>query len=235
MKSRYRPLLKRIEDTKIKRQWLFVVGAILFIQIISFDNASALSLKQSSMNIGKMNINSSKITNLIKEKENVIKKRSESIKIAEEKYEKEIESLKEIRDTKESIKEEIIKIKKEIEEKKDLFVNPVKYASDAAGNAYALGNCTWYVKQKRPDIGNFWGNANNWINSAKAQGFATGTKAKVGAIGVSFEGWAGHVVYVEKIGKGVVHISEMNYAGQFNSVNKRTVPESDFQYVYAMI
>lgn len=106
------------------------------------------------------------------------------------------------------------------------------YAGDAAGNAYAAGNCTWYVKSRRPDIGNFWGNANAWYGSAQAAGFKTGSMGKTGAIGVSFEGWAGHVVYVESWnGDGTVSISEMNYGGLY-VMNYRTVPESSFVYIY---
>lgn len=170
----------------------------------------------------------------ILDREETIKKKAEEVKKVDEDYQKHASEMSEVEQKKMDIQNAIKEIQQKIDEARDLFVNVTKYAPDAAGNAYALGNCTWYVKQKRPDIGNFWGNANQWISSAKAQGFETGSKAKVGAIGVTQEGGMGHVVYVEKIGKGVVRISEMNYNGLYN-MNTRTVPESSFQYIYAMI
>lgn len=118
----------------------------------------------------------------------------------------------------------------------DLWVKPVKYSSTSGGNAYAPGNCTWYVKQMRPDIGSFWGNANAWIGSAQADGFRTGSKPKIHAIGVTQEGWAGHVVFVERVSLdgSTVTISEMNYMGLYNK-NTRTVPASSFQYIYEKV
>lgn len=115
----------------------------------------------------------------------------------------------------------------------DMFVRPVKYSASSAGNSYALGNCTWYVKQMRPDLGNFYGNAGNWIGSANSDGFATGSKPKVHAVGVTTAGWAGHVVYVERVSLdgSTVSISEMNYGGLYQ-MNWRTVPASEFRYIY---
>lgn len=96
-------------------------------------------------------------------------------------------------------------------------------------NGYAPGNCTWYVKNKRPDIGGYWGNAGyNWISAAQSAGYATGSKPAAGAIGVQ----PGHVVYVESVNAdGSANISEMNY-GALYRMNYRTVPAGTFQYIY---
>ena len=100
------------------------------------------------------------------------------------------------------------------------------------GNAYGYGYCTWYVKNKRPDIGSYWGDAKNWYSSAQAAGFDTGHEARPGAIGVSFEGSAGHVVYIESVSGSTVHLSEMNGAAGWNVVGERDAPESEFVYIY---
>ena len=99
----------------------------------------------------------------------------------------------------------------------------------SVGNRYAWGNCTWYVYNRKPNIGSFWGNASQWLGSAQASGFATGSTPVAGSIGVQ----ANHVVYVESVNGGMVSISEMNYAGGVGVVNYRTVPASTFYYIYA--
>ncbi len=98
-----------------------------------------------------------------------------------------------------------------------------------SGNRYAWGNCTWYVFNRKPNIGSFWGNANQWIGSAQAAGFSTGSAPVAGAIGAQ----GNHVVYVESVSGGMVNISEMNYAGGLGVLHYRTVPASDFYYIYA--
>lgn len=101
----------------------------------------------------------------------------------------------------------------------------------STANTYTYGQCTWYVKNRRPDIGGFWGNANQWIGSAQASGYSTGSVPVVGAIGVDYSGYYGHVVYVESVNGDSVTVSEMNYAG-VGVVNTRTVPAGTFTYIY---
>lgn len=96
------------------------------------------------------------------------------------------------------------------------------------GNRYAWGYCTWYVYNRRPDIGSNWGNAANWVGSARASGYATGYAPAAGAIGAQ----GNHVVYVESVSGSSVNISEMNYAGGIGQVHYRTVPASEFVYIY---
>lgn len=104
-----------------------------------------------------------------------------------------------------------------------------RIASSSAGNSYAWGNCTWYVYNRKPNIGSFWGNANQWTGSAQASGFATGSTPVAGAIGVA----GNHVVYVESVSGGMVSISEMNYAGGVGVAHYRTVSAGEFYYIYA--
>ena len=113
-------------------------------------------------------------------------------------------------------------------------VQPVHYAHApgvVAGNSYAYGTCTWYVKNRVPAWPNAMGNANQWVYSAQANGIATGGTPAVGAIAA--ENGIMHVAYVEWVSpdKQTVKISEMNYAGSTN-VHYRTVPASTFTYIY---
>jgi len=107
---------------------------------------------------------------------------------------------------------------------------PVAYqAGSSAGNTYYDGYCTWYAKDRRPDLPNRLGNGGEWAASAAAQGYKTGSAPKTGAVAEQ----AGHVAYVEKVHKnGTVTVSEMNYTGH-GQVSKRTVPASTFRsYIY---
>lgn len=101
-----------------------------------------------------------------------------------------------------------------------------------AGNDYVPGQCVWYAKNRRPDLPNSMGNANQWIASAQGHGIPTGSEPMEGAIGVSFDYYLGHVVYVESVNPdGSVNISEMNYEGPF-IISYRTASASEFQYIY---
>ncbi|MEO7904458.1 MAG: CHAP domain-containing protein [Candidatus Saccharimonadales bacterium] len=108
----------------------------------------------------------------------------------------------------------------------------ISYGGSNAGNTYAWGYCTWYVKNKRPDMPNRLGNGGQWAASAAAMGYATGSHPKAGAVAEQ----PGHVAYVENVFKKgnvtYVTISEMNYGGGIGQVNTRTVPASNFTYIY---
>lgn len=97
-----------------------------------------------------------------------------------------------------------------------------------AGNTYTWGQCTWYVKNKRPDLPNMLGNGGQWSASASARGYATGSTPRVGAVAEQ----PGHVAYVEAVNGSMVTVSEMNYAGGIGQVHTRTVPASTFYYIY---
>ncbi len=88
------------------------------------------------------------------------------------------------------------------------------------GHKFPYGYCTWYVAQKRYIP--WGGNAGTWLYHAKARGYKTGKTPKKGAIMVSSESWWGHVAIVEKVGKGTITVSEMNYKG-WAKVSRRTI------------
>lgn len=88
------------------------------------------------------------------------------------------------------------------------------------GHKFPYGYCTWYVAQRR--YVPWSGNAGTWLYKAKAMGYKTGKEPKVGAILVTSESWWGHVAIVEKVGKGTITVSEMNYKGWAKS-STRTI------------
>lgn len=104
--------------------------------------------------------------------------------------------------------------------------------SPGGPNAYAYGWCTWWVKEKRPDIGGYWGNAVSWLGSASAAGYSTGSVPVPGSIAYTPEGPYGHVAYVESVNGNTVTISEMGYGYTSGRLNYRTVHASSFTYIY---
>ena len=97
-----------------------------------------------------------------------------------------------------------------------------------AGNLYAPGNCTWYVKNRRADLPNNLGNANTWAARAAAYGYTVNNVPAAGAVGQQ----GGHVVYIESVNDdGTVNVSDMNWAGLY-VVTYRTVPAWNFTYIH---
>lgn len=102
-------------------------------------------------------------------------------------------------------------------------------AGSTSGNTYYQGYCTWYAKEKRPDLPNMLGNGGQWTANAAAQGYKTGNTARAGAIAET----PGHVMYVEKVyGDGTMQISEMNGSAGFGNVGTRRVSTSGHSYIY---
>lgn len=102
-------------------------------------------------------------------------------------------------------------------------------APAATSNTYVKGQCTWHVKNKRPDLPNRLGNGGQWVKNAAARGLSTGKTPRVGAVAEQ----PGHVAYVEAVNSnGTVKISEMNYNGGVGVVHERTVSASKFTYIY---
>ncbi|MCA9346465.1 LysM peptidoglycan-binding domain-containing protein [Candidatus Saccharibacteria bacterium] len=98
----------------------------------------------------------------------------------------------------------------------------------STGNGYTYGYCTWYVKNRRPDLPNNLGNALTWVSRASSQGIPTGSQPVAGAVGQH----GNHVVYVESVNDdGTVTVSEMNHVG-WNIVSTRTVSADYFSYIY---
>lgn len=97
-----------------------------------------------------------------------------------------------------------------------------------AGNTYSYGYCTWYVKNRRPDLPNNLGNADTWTIRAANQGIPTGSSPRAGAVGQK----GMHVVYVESVnGDGSMNISEMNYQG-WNVQSSRTTSSAGWNFIY---
>ena len=99
------------------------------------------------------------------------------------------------------------------------------------GNGYAYGYCTWYVASRR-SVPPYWGDAVNWYYNAQASGFRVGSTPVVGAIAWTPAGYYGHVAIVDGVSGGMVTISEMNGPAGWGRVDTRTVPASDFRYIY---
>ena len=83
-----------------------------------------------------------------------------------------------------------------------------------ASNTYPYGQCTYYAKMMRPDIGNHWGDAKYWATSARRAGFAVSSWPQVGdvaAFGAYVQGDSryGHVGIVRKVSGSWFVISSM--------------------------
>jgi surface antigen len=86
------------------------------------------------------------------------------------------------------------------------------------GNPYPLGVCTWYAKEKRPDLPSFsfpYALALNWPEAAELCGFRVDRQPAPGAVIVYPPGangaWSGgHVGYVEEVGADYLLTSECN-------------------------
>jgi len=92
------------------------------------------------------------------------------------------------------------------------------------GNAYAWGNCTWYVYNREYQLGHpidsYLGNGGQWGDNAKAKGYKTSNTPHAGDM-VSFSPGTqgssaiyGHVAFVEFVNPdGSYLVSEMNVVG----------------------
>ena len=99
-----------------------------------------------------------------------------------------------------------------------------KVSAASTPNTYPVGQCTWGVKSLAPWAGNNWGNAKNWIASARAAGHSVGTTPVAGAIAVwpNDGGGYGHVAYVTSAsGANSIQVMESNYAGNMSIGNYR--------------
>lgn len=107
----------------------------------------------------------------------------------------------------------------------------------SANNTYPVGQCTWGVKELAPWVGNYWGNAGQWLGSARSAGYTTGTTPQVGAVAVWTNSYYGHVALVTAVhSNGTIEVLETNmdgsgtqpianYRGAFN-------PSSIAGYIY---
>lgn len=111
-----------------------------------------------------------------------------------------------------------------------------------SGNAYELGNCTWYVYNRFAQIGigiyPYLGNANQWVESGQAQGYEISTTPKPGSAVVFMNGVAGaspiygHVAFCEYVNSdGSFLISEMNFGGLYVTTWRTLTPQSGIYFV----
>lgn len=113
--------------------------------------------------------------------------------------------------------------------------NNAKY--DAS--SYPVGECTWGVKSQVSWVGPYWGNANQWVASARAEGFSVGTTPQVGAVAVWVGGVYGHVALVTAVESSTnIQVSESNYMGRRYIGNHRgwfnptATSEGTVYYIY---
>ncbi|UXS36763.1 LysM peptidoglycan-binding domain-containing protein [Staphylococcus delphini] len=107
-------------------------------------------------------------------------------------------------------------------------------------NLYYWGQCTWYVFNKRKEMGmpisTYWWNANAWDDNAARDGYLINHQPAVGAILQSDLGYYGHVSYVERINPdGSILVSEMNFTAAPGILTYRTVAASrvsSFKYIH---
>ncbi|ORI00193.1 mannosyl-glycoprotein endo-beta-N-acetylglucosamidase [Mammaliicoccus sciuri] len=113
------------------------------------------------------------------------------------------------------------------------------------GQSYPWGQCTWYVHQRRKEIGKpvplTWGNGGDWGDNAMLQGWKVGSKPKAGA-GASIKPGNfgapppyGHIMFVEKVKKdGGIIVSEANVKGE-GIISTREFTKADterMQFIY---
>ena len=106
-------------------------------------------------------------------------------------------------------------------------------------SSYPVGECTWGVKSQLSWVGPYWGNANQWGASARAEGFSVGTTPQVGAVAVWVGGAYGHVALVTAVESSTnIQVSESNYMGRRYIGNHRgwfnptTTSEGTVYYIY---
>jgi surface antigen len=103
------------------------------------------------------------------------------------------------------------------------------------GDTYEWGNCTYWAYAMRlwagNPVGQYWGNANTWDDTALSLGYIVDHTPTVGAVYQTDEGEWGHVAYVIAVDSktGDWTISEMNAKG-LNIVSTRTFTHKDAAY-----
>ncbi|MFI3084079.1 peptidoglycan hydrolase PcsB [Streptococcus sp. 2022WUSS135] len=107
-------------------------------------------------------------------------------------------------------------------------------------SSYPVGECTWGVKSQLSWVGPYWGDAKQWLASARAEGFSTGSTPQVGAIAVWTGGYYGHVAVVTAVESSTsIQVVESNYMGRRYIGNHRggyfnptTTSEGAVYYIY---
>jgi surface antigen len=120
---------------------------------------------------------------------------------------------------------------------------PDKTRDGSGGGAdlYPRGQCTWWVATQRPDLPYFRGrsgDAENWIESAQALNFPTGTKPRVGAVAVFRPGQYragnyGHVAYVTAVDGEMITVTEANFR-HHKAGTSRTLTWRGLRFIYEL-
>ncbi len=119
---------------------------------------------------------------------------------------------------------------------------PVRYFSTFGstpifgGNSYVWGNCTWWVFNRRAEIGrpipSNLGNANRWDTNGAAAGMSVGRTPVVGSIIYHIDdpvSHLGHVGFVERVNSdGSIVVSDMNFNFRLGFVSSRDIPTGEF-------
>jgi surface antigen len=210
---------KNLLDTKISRSLLGLI--IIFSLITNLTSCQTQAIAQNNQTIITGNLQNltdklstiDSYTPLIYEKESIVSSDQEAF------FKKIISNKTYIRS---EIDAKIAKPRTVIARERVVSNTQQTIQSKKSYNGYIYGFCTWYVANKRPDIPNNWGNAKNWFNNAKKDGYKTGNTPETGSIMVTNESWAGHVTYVEKVEDNKIYVSEMNFV-HWNKTNSRTI------------
>jgi len=101
----------------------------------------------------------------------------------------------------------------------------------STANTYDYGFCTFWVAQRRQEVGlpipNTWGDAHTWDDRAAADGYFVDHSPTKYSIMQTDAGDLGHVAFVENVDtNGNWEISEMNAKG-WDIVDNRTLKPSD--------
>lgn len=111
-------------------------------------------------------------------------------------------------------------------------------------NTYPWGQCTYYVKMVAPWVGNNWGNATSWANSARNVGFTVDRNPAAGSVIVFTAGqWVGdwrsdttygHVAYVQSVNGDSVTITQggMGFRNPTGPNTQTISGAGQFQYIH---
>jgi len=232
IKQRFRPLRSAkiiLRKKKNQRRLLFGIGVVTIIILLAFLVQGINKQNSLRQEILKNQTELKNTQKQIVELKNDVNKKQKALEANDK-------TIKENAEKQSELEKKIDELNKQITNLKSAYggyggAESVGSTTYTAGNSYTPGNCTWGVKNWRPSVPNFWGNANQWDDSARASGIAVDSNPVIGAVAQTDAGWAGHVALVIAVSGSDVTIKEMNYGGLYN-VNERTVDSSEFVYIH---
>lgn len=242
LKQKYRQvrrsIVKYLSKKKNQRR-LYAILAVLAILALSYAtftlSRSQGALKRQIEHNNAVISAANKEINIIKSesanKDAIIEKNKAELKKKESSLKKEKESSKKLSEKANSLNKEITKLKSVYGGYGGGSVS-VAGVSYSPGNSYAPLNCTWGVKNWKPSVPNFLGNANEWAAKARAMGVPVNSTPSVGSVAQTTVGGYGHVALTIGVNGDMVTIKEMNGAGGLGSVSVRAVHKSEFIYIH---